>query len=247
MSHSLRPGVWASCIACLALTALSTGIALAQQEEQQTSDQASRQSASESQQQNDEQERQRQQQEQQDRQRNEQDDQDEDQNQQDRQREQRDRQREQQEQQRDQQDRQRDDQSWQRDQQARQRGERERSVQINRQDRSRIGTQDQRSRFPEPNRDGQFSRQQIGRDSQFSREGQFRGEAQRSGRFGQQDGQIGQQQYDVYSERQSRQFDSGGSEDAGLGVNVISEGGEGSSRIRPPSRWESRKVIASFR
>jgi membrane-associated protease RseP (regulator of RpoE activity) len=36
----------------------------------------------------------------------------------------------------------------------------------------------------------------------------------------------------VYSERQSRQFDSGDSEDGGLGVNVISEGSEGITVVR---------------
>jgi hypothetical protein len=237
MLQSLKSVAWASCIVCVGLVGLSAGSALAQQEEQQSSNQASSQN-DEQEQERQRQARRRQEQERQERQRNEQDNQDEDddqdrqRDQQDRDRNQRDRERNEQTRDRDDQDRQRDDQAWQRERQARERSEqgRERSVQVDRQDGSRIRAQGERSRFPEPNRDGQFSRQQIGQDRQFSsdgqisRDGQISGEAQRSGQFGQQS--------EIYTERQSRQFESGGNRDAGLGVNIVSEGGQGITVVR---------------
>ncbi len=108
------------------------------------------------------------------------------------------------------------------DQQARQQDrqqDRQQARQQDRQDRFRDRTRDESSRFPGPSRD-QFGRQRSTRDSQFGRD------SQRSGQFGQQRGQFGQQ-YDVYTERQSGQFGSGGQdEDAGLGVNIVSEGSQ---------------------
>jgi C-terminal processing protease CtpA/Prc len=228
------------------MAALAASSALGQQQEQ-ASDQASSQSASQSEQQNQEQERQRQQQEQQraeqqrqqeqqDRQRNEQDEQSDDQDQQNDQQDRQTSQREQQAQQRDRQIRQRDRQDRNRDQQDAQRERqstradrqdrqsgaqsRQRNQQIrqwSQQDRQRTGqarsnderfrgsTEEQWSRFPEPS-----GRQQYSRDTQ------------RSG-----------QDYDISSQRQSRQFGEGGDDqDAGLGVNVVSEGGEGVTVVR---------------
>jgi hypothetical protein len=138
-----------------------------------------------------------------------------------------------QQQQSDEQDREREEQQRQREQQERQREEEQRQ----REEQERQREQQERQRQQQDQQRDQQNRQWDEQDLQRSRQSQW--DETRSRQSGQQDstwpqptqyqsGRQQQTQYDSYGQRQSGQFDrQGADQDAGLGVNIISDGGQG--------------------